>query len=393
MLEAALKTRVPLIVVHCRDPLQDDYVLDSIIKSTLGRKAMHVTSLAGIKENWLSGQVVVVEEDLSVEQAYLYKWATQKSGIVVCKFYSGDTSGTFFDAGTLMPTDQHIHELIEAFDFCDPEEFEAYVSVLRGLTLSEIDHIIRMAPYFYGGYSVTSVVKTRAKLQSNTPGVETLDTLLEGYTPNKYLLKWLGNNSKVFLECDEPTLVPRGLAFTGPPGTGKTLGAKYLASELDIPLVRLDLAAVMSKWLGESESHLRAALTTVERSSPCVMLIDEVEKIFAGGDNDSVKRMLSYLLWWLQEHRSRVLTIMTTNKQDDLPPELYRPGRIDAVVEFGRISTAAEALEVGATTLEYYKAKGLVSKDAKYSVEDKDLPISHTELVQQVREWVKLNLI
>ena len=44
--------------------------------------------------------------------------------------------------------------------------------------------------------------------------------------------------------------------------------------------------------------------------------------------------MMSQLLWWLAEHKSRVLTIMTTNNSKVLPKELYREGRIDEVMWF-----------------------------------------------------------
>jgi len=43
---------------------------------------------------------------------------------------------------------------------------------------------------------------------------------------------------------------------------------------------------------------------------------------------------LGYLLWWLQEHQSKVLVVMTTNDEKKIPPELYRAGRVDEAVEF-----------------------------------------------------------
>ena len=52
--------------------------------------------------------------------------------------------------------------------------------------------------------------------------------------------------------------------------------------------------------------------------------------------------MLSQLLWWLAERRSRVLVVMTTNKASSLPKELYREGRIDKVMVFNGL-THAEA--------------------------------------------------
>jgi SpoVK/Ycf46/Vps4 family AAA+-type ATPase len=129
-------------------------------------------------------------------------------------------------------------------------------------------------------------------------------------------------------------LRPRGLLLSGKPGTGKTMGAKRIASRLNVPLMRLDLGIVMSKYVGESEANLATALARVEEAQPCVMLIDEVEKLFHGEDESGVtQNLLAGLLWWMQEHRAAVLTIMTTNDMKKLPPELIRPGRIDCQIE------------------------------------------------------------
>jgi SpoVK/Ycf46/Vps4 family AAA+-type ATPase len=57
-------------------------------------------------------------------------------------------------------------------------------------------------------------------------------------------------------------------------------------------------------------------------------------------DNGVTTRILSQLLWWLSEHRSKVLTLMTTNNQEALPPELYRPGRLDIVIHLPQLSLA-----------------------------------------------------
>jgi SpoVK/Ycf46/Vps4 family AAA+-type ATPase len=65
---------------------------------------------------------------------------------------------------------------------------------------------------------------------------------------------------------------------------------------------------------------------------PCILLLDEMEKLFTQGDDSGVTgRLLEQLLWWLQEHKSRVLTVMTTNAIDAIPKEVYRPGRINEI--------------------------------------------------------------
>jgi SpoVK/Ycf46/Vps4 family AAA+-type ATPase len=64
-----------------------------------------------------------------------------------------------------------------------------------------------------------------------------------------------------------------GLLFAGPPGTGKTLAASVIAAELDLELYQIDLAAVVSKWVGETEKHLGRIFDEAERGHG-VLLFD-----------------------------------------------------------------------------------------------------------------------
>ncbi|TGV70329.1 AAA family ATPase, partial [Mesorhizobium sp. M00.F.Ca.ET.158.01.1.1] len=73
----------------------------------------------------------------------------------------------------------------------------------------------------------------------------------------------------------EPT---RTVLFTGAPGVGKTLGARWLARELNRPLLILDLAAVMSSYLGRTGTNLRHVLDYA-KTLDCVLLLDELDAI------------------------------------------------------------------------------------------------------------------
>jgi hypothetical protein len=124
---------------------------------------------------------------------------------------------------------------------------------------------------------------------------------------------------------------PRGVLLVGVPGCGKSLSAKAIAAEWRLPLYRLDLAAMLGQFVGQSEERLREALDTADRVSPCVMWIDEIEKGLAG-QNDSTgvgRRLVGQFLFWLQESRSRVFVVATSNDVRSLPPELLRKGRFD----------------------------------------------------------------
>ncbi len=123
--------------------------------------------------------------------------------------------------------------------------------------------------------------------------------------------------------------------FWGPSGTGKSLAAAIIASELDLDLHVVDLSRVVSKWLGETERHLRAVFDAAEASG-AVLLFDEADALFGarGEVRDSHDRYanmeVSYLLQRMEQHRG--LAILTTNMRDAIDPAFLR--RIRFVVEF-----------------------------------------------------------
>jgi SpoVK/Ycf46/Vps4 family AAA+-type ATPase len=105
----------------------------------------------------------------------------------------------------------------------------------------------------------------------------------------------------------------------------------------------VDIAGTKNKYVGESEQNMLTNLARLDHEEPCIALIDEVEKIFNTSNNDTsgtTSTMLSQLLWWLAEHKSRVLVMMTTNAATKLPKELYREGRIDKTLVFKGLEKA-----------------------------------------------------
>lgn len=191
------------------------------------------------------------------------------------------------------------------------------------------------------------VRKTRSMISPSIQGLIPMDATFDLYVPIPELEKWLDLNAEYFTKSTHARLVPRGLLLEGLPGTGKSMAAKVVAQRFKVPLYRMDMASVLDKYVGVSESRVARILSLVDRESPCVLLIDEVEKLFSGSGEDSgvTSRILSQLLWWLQEHQSKVFTIMTTNNSEGIPPELYRSGRLDARMRLEGMATKSEALD------------------------------------------------
>jgi SpoVK/Ycf46/Vps4 family AAA+-type ATPase len=122
----------------------------------------------------------------------------------------------------------------------------------------------------------------------------------------------------------------------GVQGCGKSLAARAIAGEWNLPLVKFDTAAIYDKYIGETEKRIRKVFEVAEGLAPCVLWIDELEKIFAGSGPDSASvdagvssRLLASFLSWMQDRKAPVFVAATCNNVTALPPELIRKGRFD----------------------------------------------------------------
>jgi hypothetical protein len=123
--------------------------------------------------------------------------------------------------------------------------------------------------------------------------------------------------------------------FAGASGTGKTMAAGILARELDRDLYQIDLSTLVSKYIGETEEHLRRVFDAAEQSG-AILLFDEADALF--GKRTQVKDShdryanleVSYLLQRMESYRG--VALLTTNMQHALDPAFVR--RLRFVVQF-----------------------------------------------------------
>lgn len=125
--------------------------------------------------------------------------------------------------------------------------------------------------------------------------------------------------------------------FSGDSGTGKTLAAEVIAKALGMPLLKVDLAQVVSKWVGETEQHLDAVFREAEDSHG-VLFFDEADALFGkrGEVHHGVDRYanleVSFLLQRIEAHAG--LVILASNLKENIDPAFTR--RFQVVLEFPR---------------------------------------------------------
>jgi hypothetical protein len=129
----------------------------------------------------------------------------------------------------------------------------------------------------------------------------------------------------------------RGISalFSGPSGTGKTMAAEILANHLQLDIYRIDLAGMVSKYIGETEKNLRSVFDAAEQSG-AILFFDEADALFGKRSEvrDSHDRYanieVNYLLQRMEDYRG--LAILCTNRRSALDRAFLR--RLRFLVEF-----------------------------------------------------------
>ncbi|GEN54594.1 AAA family ATPase [Halobacillus faecis] len=245
-----------------------------------------------------------------------------------------------FERPGLLEIETILKEFAKEEDFYDEENHTQILQASLGLTETEIINAY--------SYSIISnkkidppVVKRQKKQIIEKSGLleyEEPSMSLEDVGGLNNLLNWIKKRKIAYDEQRREKYkldYPKGLLMTGIQGCGKSFTAKAIASYFQVPFLKMDMGSLMNKWVGESESNIRNALSVAESIAPSVLFIDEIEKGIAdpssGNSHEVSNRILSTLLTWLQEKTAPVFVVATSNNIDKLPPELLRKGRFDEI--------------------------------------------------------------
>lgn len=261
------------------------------------------------------------------------------------------------------PNKQEIKNLVEitsskliskGYSPLTSSDMEKIINNLYGLTLIEIKNIISESIKKEKTIKLEYISKAKINALKKTG-------LLDYKIPKNSINDIGGNDTfKAWVEevkiCmtkearDFGLAIPKGYLSLGLPGTSKTFAAEAMANELNMPFISLDMSKIMHKHIGQSERNMSRALELIESCAPCVLLIDEVEKALSGiqsqgkSDGGTLARTFGSILQFLNKD-NEVFTVMTSNDVSQLPPELTRAGRLDAIWFFP-IPTAEERAKI-----------------------------------------------
>jgi len=266
----------------------------------------------------------------------------------------------------------------------------------------------------------------QALRESSRGGLESLAQRIESGTSfddlvlpdaHKALLRditrQLRHRDRVYRQWGFGEVSSRGLGlcalFAGESGTGKTMAAEAIANEARLDLYRIDLATVVSKYIGETEKNLKRVFDGAE-SSGAVLLFDEADALF--GKRSEVKDShdryanieIAYLLQRIEAYRG--LAILTTNMKSALDRAFLR--RIRFVVQFPfpdarareeiwrrQFRPAAPVDGIDYASLAKLQLAGgnirSIAINAAFKAADRETPIDHATLLEAARtEYAKL---
>jgi SpoVK/Ycf46/Vps4 family AAA+-type ATPase len=224
----------------------------------------------------------------------------------------------------------------------DSRVVPALVRAMTGLTRQEINNIINLSIVEDRGITQNAVAvalreKDQAVKREGLVEVEPTPKGMSGVGGCKVLKNFAKGITGLFTPEAKAAGIdtPKGVLFAGPAGTGKSLCARAFAAEFGVPLVRVDVGRIFGSLVGESESNLRRIIQIVESVSPCVMLLDEVDKSLAkqsgSGDSGTSQRVFGAILQWMQDKTSEVFVVATANNIDKLDSAFLRKGRFDEI--------------------------------------------------------------
>ena len=240
-----------------------------------------------------------------------------------------------------LPNRQELDEIArgiatETGELPEDSEFQTVIDAAAGLTRMEAENAFSLSLVRQERITADAVWELKTQTLKKS-GLLSLYRGGEDFSSLGGLsaLKAFCKRAMLHPQRSNPLKRPRGVLLLSPPGCGKSQFCKALGKEVGRPVLNLDIGSLMGSLVGQSEERTRQALRIIDAMAPCVAMIDEVEKAFAGmngsGDSGVASRMFGTFLSWLNDHESDVFVVCTANDVAKLPPEFSRSERFDGV--------------------------------------------------------------
>lgn len=366
---------------------------------------------AYIRDSILSGATPVIREP-ATERAQRTALAPLFSHNAILITADADD---WFDAGI------NAVRMVAAVDAVQHDKWKAYLLGSEAATLAHARHIdlLHLARILQRSADPQElIIATEAQatkgLTRSAQRVETGQTLDDLIVPQSTrqaldrLLSWAGGGLQVLEDWGLGRLFNKRhgtvALFKGPSGTGKTMAAAIIGAELGLPVFRVDLATMVSKYIGETEKNLEQLFQAAE-GTDAILFFDEADALFGQRSevSDAHDRYAnletSYLLQRLENFDG--LSVLATNLAQNMDQAFMR--RFDHVIEFpapgvehrkalwerGRLGRAPIAAEVDLTMLaERFELTGAEIRNcwlgAAYRAAEKNEMIGMDVLLQAV---------
>ena len=343
-------------------------------------------------ENWLDQELdnhflIIRNAHLALRDAPLA--ISRLKALVRRIVHDDDTVATIFLVSSQSCVPPELEHFITVFDQAPPEEAEIsrlirghasdygydvdeevadkLILALRGLSEYEITRLLNRGfqrDGAIGADDIALVIEEKKQIvrKSGILDMVSVDGGMDTVGGLEALKAWLEHKAAIMGDLPAARAfgveTPQGAMIAGMPGCGKSLTAKAASVLFGLPLLRLDIGALMGRYVGDSEANMRRALSLAETVSPCVLWVDELEKAFtgigggggagSGAGSEITSRLFGYFLTWMQEKTKPVFVLATANDVSALPPELLRKGRFDEIfyVDFPNPDERAEILKV-----------------------------------------------
>jgi SpoVK/Ycf46/Vps4 family AAA+-type ATPase len=222
-----------------------------------------------------------------------------------------------------------------------PKRRDQAIDAACGLTTIEAENAFALSYAQTRTIEASVVAREKAQAVKKSGLLEIIETResLDSIGGLDAMKDWLLKRRHAFTQRAVDYGLPpaKGLLIIGIAGTGKSLSAKVTARVFGVPLLKLDAGRLYGGLVGQSEANLRSVIQTAEAIAPCCLWLDELDKGLAGSkssgstDGGTSARVLGSLLSWMQEKTAPVFVVATANDVSQLPPELLRAGRWDAL--------------------------------------------------------------